>query len=56
LVGIKARDNFFFAAMDEVGSGVDADVSSFTQTGMLYTNMKLKSVSCVTRDKTPYHG
>ena len=56
LVGIRARDDFFFDAMDGCGSGIKASVTSLTQTDFLWANMRLKIDSAFHRDKSPYHG
>src|SRR5882672_7774207 len=56
LVGIRARDDFFLGAMDGLGSGVGASVSSLAPTGFLWANMRLKIGPAFTPDKTPYQG
>src|SRR5439155_20289915 len=52
LVGMRARDDFFFDAIGGCDSDVGAGVCSLTRTGFLWANMSLEIDSVFTRDKT----
>src|SRR2546423_10797318 len=51
-VGMRARDDFFLLAIVWCRFGVSERVSSLTQTGFLWANMRAKIVSAFTPDKT----
>src|SRR5467141_4164044 len=55
-VGIRARDDFFFCAIDVVSRSVGADVGSLTPAGFLWANIRSIIGLAFTHDKRHYRG